>query len=232
MTLTSNIDHVFAGGLGVLKPEGQRTGIFKRRITGSARVELNGIVGDQHGDPRVHGGPEKAVHQYAAQHYERLAQAFAHSALELLPGSLGENISARSLSEQNVHIGDVFQMGSTVLQVSQPRSPCWKINHRFDAERMSMFVAKERITGWYYRVIQPGFIKMGDRIELLERHTDRFSIDEFWKVQLSHRPVIDDLLALAATHGLAEDWQRRLSERAKWLQKALRTEHNAQPQAR
>ena len=228
MTLTSNIDHVFAGGLGVLKPEGQRTGIFKRRFSGPARVELNGIVGDQHGDTRVHGGPEKAVHQYAAQHYEQLAQAFAHSAPELIPGSLGENVSARLLSEHTVHIGDVFQMGSAVLQVSQPRSPCWKINHRFDAERMSMYVAKERITGWYYRVIHPGFIEAGDRIELLDRHTERFSIDEFWQVQLSHRPIIDDLLALAATHGLADDWKQRLLKRAEWLHRTLGTKLAAQ----
>lgn len=220
MTLTSNIDHVFAGGMGVLKPEGQRTGIFKRRLSGPARVEVLGIVGDEHGDTRVHGGPEKAVHHYAAENYQTLAQAFAHCAHELLPGSLGENISARGLSERNVCIGDVFQMGSAVLQVSQSRSPCWKINHRFDAERLSMHVAKERITGWYYRVIQPGFIEAGDRIELLERHTQRFSIDEFWQVQLSHRPLIDDLLELAQAPGLAEDWRRRLSERAKWLKKA------------
>jgi MOSC domain-containing protein YiiM len=221
MTLTSKIDHVFAGGLGVLKPEGQRTGIFKRRISGLARVELHGIVGDQHGDPRVHGGPEKAVHHYAADNYQRLAQAFAHCVHELIPGSLGENISALELSERNVHIGDVFQVGSAVLQVSQPRSPCWKINHRFDAERMSMHVAKERITGWYYRVIQPGFIEAGDTIELLDRQTERFSIEEFWQVQLSHRPLIDDLLALTTVRGLAEDWKRRLGERAKWLQKRL-----------
>ena len=221
MKLTSKIDHVFAGGLGLLKPEGQRTGIFKRRHTGPVRVAQQGIVGDQHGDTRVHGGPEKAVHQYAAQNYERLAQAFPDSAPELMAGSLGENISAFGLSEFNVHIGDVFRVGSAVLQVSQPRSPCWKINHRFDAEHMSMFVAKERITGWYYRVIQPGFIEAGDPIELLERHTERFSIDQFWQVQLSHRPVIDDLLALTTVAGLAEDWKRRLGERAKWLQKRV-----------
>jgi MOSC domain-containing protein YiiM len=221
MKLISKIDHVFAGGLGLLKPEGQQTGIFKQRHAEPVRVEKQGIVGDQHGDTRVHGGPEKAVHQYAAQNYERLAQAFPYSAPELTAGSLGENISALGLSELNVHIGDVFQVGSAVLQVSQPRSPCWKINHRFDAEHMSMFVAKERITGWYYRVLQPGFIETGDRIELLERPSERFSIDQFWQVQLSHRPVIDDLLALAATAGLAEDWKRRLSERAKWLQKRV-----------
>ncbi|CAI9007351.1 MOSC domain-containing protein [Pseudomonas serbica] len=217
MTLTSKIDHVFAGGLGVLQAEGQRTGIFKQRRAGPVRVELQGIVGDQHGDTRVHGGPEKAVHQYAAQNYPRLAQAFVPSAGQLVAGSLGENISAFGLSELNVHIGDVFRIGSSVLQVSQPRSPCWKINHRFDAEHLSMFVARERITGWYYRVLEPGLMEAGDRIELLERHDDRFSIDQFWQVQLSHRPVIDDLLALAATHGLAADWKRRLGERAKWL---------------
>lgn len=220
MTLTSKIDHVFAGGLEVLQPEGQRTGMFKRRITGPARVELHGIVGDQHGDTRVHGGPEKALHHYAAQHYGRLAQAFTHSAGQLVAGSLGENISACGLSECSVHIGDVFRIGSSVVQVSQPRSPCWKINHRFDAEHMSMFVAKERITGWYYRVLQPGFIEVGDRFERLERHTELFSIDQFWRVQLSHRPVIDDLLALAAAPGLADDWKRRLTQRANWLQKS------------
>ncbi|WP_408596857.1 MOSC domain-containing protein [Pseudomonas sp. PLMAX] len=217
MTLTSKIDHVFAGGLGVLEPEGQRTGIFKQRRAGPVRVELHGIVGDQHGDTRVHGGPEKAVHQYAAQNYSRLAQAFVPSAGQLVAGSLGENISAFGLSELNVHIGDVFRVGSSVLQVSQPRSPCWKINHRFDAEHMSMFVARERITGWYYRVLEPGFLEAGDPIELLERHDERFSIDQFWQVQLSHRPVIDDLLALAASPGLSADWKRRLGERAKWL---------------
>ncbi|WP_260954354.1 MOSC domain-containing protein [Pseudomonas citri] len=219
MTLTSTIERVFAGGLELLKPEGQCTGIFKRSLTEAARVELHGIVGDQHGDTRVHGGPEKAVHQYAAQNYARLAQAFGQSAEQLLAGSLGENISAFGLSECNVYVGDVFRIGTSVMQVSQPRSPCWKINHRFDAEHMSMFVANERITGWYYRVLQPGFIEAGSQIELLERHTERFSIDWFWQVQLSHRPDIDELLALASAPGLAADWGARLSERAKWLQK-------------
>ena len=221
MNSTPVINQVFAGGLSLLKPEGQSTGMFKQRHNGLVRVALNGLVGDQHGDPRVHGGPEKAVHHYAAEHYPRLAEAFPDSAGQLLPGSLGENLSGQGLTELNVHIGDLFRVGTALLQVSQPRSPCWKINHRFEAEHMSMFVAKQRITGWYYRVIQPGIIQAGDHIELLERPNEWVSIDEFWQVQLSHRPVIEELLALAATKGLAEDWQRRLAERAKWLQKRV-----------
>jgi len=219
MKMTSKVDFVFAGGLGFLEPEGQRTGIFKRKLSGAARVGALGIVGDEHGDPRVHGGPEKALHHYAAENYARLAQAFPHSAHALVPGSLGENLSVPRLSERNVHIGDVFRIGSAIVQVSQPRSPCWKINHRFGAERMSMHVAQERITGWYYRVLAPGIVHSEDEIVLLERHTERFSIDLFWQVQLAHRPFVDDLVAMAAIPGLAEDWRRRLGERVSWLQK-------------
>ncbi|WP_218108655.1 MOSC domain-containing protein [Paraburkholderia nodosa] len=217
MVSSTNIECLFAGGMGYLDHEGQRSGIFKRPMAGPARVEAQGIVGDEHGDPRIHGGPEKAVHHYAAENYVRIAEAFAECVAALVPGSLGENISARGLSERNVHIGDIYEVGGAILQVSQPRSPCWKINHRFGVERMSMHIAEGRITGWYYRVLCPGMIAPGDAITLVDRQTERFSIDEFWKVQLSHRPSIDALVELIAVPGLAPDWKRRLGEREKWL---------------
>lgn len=219
MKITSTVGHLFAGGLICLDAEGQRSGIAKRRISGEAHVDTQGIVGDEHGDLRVHGGAEKAVHLYGAENYARIAQAFSQSAHELVPGSLGENISGLHLSERDVHIGDVFLIGSAVLQVSQPRSPCWKINHRFGVERMSLYIAQERITGWYCRVITPGSIQVGDTISLLERQSRRFSIDEFWRVQMSHRPSIEDLTDLIAVAGLAPDWKRRLAERVKWLRR-------------
>lgn len=214
MILTT-IDRLFAGGLTTLAPEGHRTGIYKREREGPVRVDVQGIEGDQHGDLRVHGGPEKAVHHYAADHYVRLAKAWPASASALVPGSLGENLSSRGLTECDVHLGDVYRLGSCLLQLSQPRSPCWKINHRFDAERMSVHVARERITGWYYRVLEPGVIVAGDQLDLQDRQTDDFSIDRFWQIQLAHRPNLDEMLALIAIPGLAPDWKRRLGERAK-----------------
>ncbi|WP_208451856.1 MOSC domain-containing protein [Burkholderia cepacia] len=183
-------------------------------MPGAARVDALGIVGDEHGEPRVHGGPEKAVHQYAAAHHARLADAFPECAARLVPGSLGENVSAHGMTEGDVHVGGVFRMGSVVLQVSQPRSPCWKINHRFGVERMSMFVARARITGWYYRVVCPGNMQVGDEIVLLERHTQRFSIEQFWVVQTSHWPSLDDLAELAVVARLAPEWRLRLDHRA------------------
>lgn len=218
--ISSVVDALFAGGIGILEREGHRSGIFKQRLDGEATVAVEGIVGDEHADKRVHGGPEKAVHHYAAENYQRLASRFPAGAAEFSPGSLGENISTTGLTEDNVHIGDVFKIGSVVLQVSQPRSPCWKIDHRFDIDRLSMFVAQEHITGWYYRVLQPGRMAAGDKIQLLERQARSFSITAFWEIQLSHRPVADDLQALAAVSGLAPDWQRRLSERAQWVLKS------------
>jgi MOSC domain-containing protein YiiM len=217
MTFSATIECLFAGGTDVLDVEGHRSGIFKRRIYDDAHIEVDGIVGDEHADPRVHGGPEKAVHQYAAENYARLANAFPSRANVLVPGSLGENLSAYGLSECNVHIGDVFAVGAAVLQVSQPRSPCWKIDHRFGVDRMSVHVAQARITGWYYRVIEPGIVRPGDQMTLLERHTDVVSIDHFWQVQLAHRPALEDLAIVVNTPGLAVDWKRRLGERMRWL---------------
>ncbi len=81
-----------------------------------------------------------------------------------------------------------------------------------------MYVAREFITGWYYRVIEPGFIEAGDGIELLERQDGSFSIVQFWQIQLVHQPSTKDLLGLAAIPGLSMEWQRRLTERARWLQ--------------
>ncbi|MCL2658212.1 MAG: MOSC domain-containing protein [Betaproteobacteria bacterium] len=213
----TTIDALFAGGIGILGEEGHRSGIFKNRIETVVRVLADGIVGDEQVDRRVHGGPEKAVHHFAAENYARLAAAFPQVANALVPGSLGENVSTHGMNERSVHIGDIYRAGSVTLQVSQPRSPCWKINHRFAVDGMSLHVAKERITGWYYRVIEAGVIGPGDSMVLLERTTDRFSIDAFWVVQSAHAPPIDDMEALIAVDGLAADWKRRLTERVRWI---------------
>ena len=217
--LTSKVSSLYAGGTGRLEPEGHLSGIFKRPLFEGAEITALGIAGDEHCDPRVHGGPEKAVHQFAVENYGRLAQHVPVAKCALVPGSIGENLSAAGMTESNVCIGDVFQVGSAILQVSQPRSPCWKIDHRFGVEGMSRVVLQERMTGWYFRVLQSGFVRAGDRIELAERQTQTFSIEEFWSLQASHRPSVDELRNLASVPGLADAWKRKLDERVTWLHK-------------
>ena len=213
------IEGLYIGGIVPLLPEGQSTGIFKRPVAGPLRLTWEGFVGDAQADRRVHGGPEKAVHHYAAENFARLAAAFPALAAQLLPGSIGENLSTHGWSEESVCIGDIFRLGTARVQVSQPRSPCWKIDHKFATEGMARFIAEQGIAGWYYRVLEEGEAAVGDAFELLERPAPRATLARLWRAGLAHRPDAAELAELATAPGLAEGWVRKLGERADWLRK-------------
>lgn len=214
--IAPSVSGIFIGDITLLEPEGHRTGIFKRPVA-FGRVAATGIEGDHQADLRFHGGPEKAVHHYAAENYAQLAAEFPALEPELVPGSLGENLSTVGWNEGNVHIGDVFRIGATVVQVSQPRSPCWKINHKFGIADLSKRIASASITGWYYRVLTPGTISVGDGFERIEQERDPVSIRRFWEIVLDHRPSAEDLDKLFRIPGLTEGWKKKLAERRAWL---------------
>ena len=211
------VDSVYTGRLRALPPEGQQTGIFKNAVAGRVAVGPEGLAGDAQADRRVHGGPEKAVHYYPAEHYAGLAAEVPERAGLLHPGALGENLSGQGLTEQNVCIGDVFALGSCHLQVSQPRQPCWKISHKLDHPSMSRLIAAKGWTGWYFRVLQEGEIAAGDVLELIERPAPECNLARLWVACQQHRADPRELQLLAAAAGLNEAWSRRLRERAAWL---------------
>jgi MOSC domain-containing protein YiiM len=212
---------VFAGPLSRLDPEGQLTGIYKHAIAGPVRVGREGLDGDNQADRRVHGGPQKAVHHYAAENYLQLRARFPGAAAGFVPGSLGENISTTGWTEDSVCIGDVYAIGTCRLQLSQPRSPCWKIDHKFDLQNLSRFVAERGIAGWYYRVLEQGVIQAGDDCVLLARNADAVSVRRLWQATVAHRPAMDELMALAATAGLAPGWAEKLVARIEWLRREV-----------
>jgi len=213
------IDRVFAGGISPLPPEGQPTGIFKQPVDGSVALGKEGLAGDAQADRRVHGGPEKALHHYAADNYPVLAAAFPELASQLVAGSLGENLSSRGLTEETVCIGDIFRLGGARIQVSQPRSPCWKIDHKFGVAGLTRFIADHGATGWYYRVLEGGNLGTGDALELIDRNPDPITLQRLWQAHLAHRPDADEIAACAATPGLTPGWVRKLSERLDWLRR-------------
>jgi MOSC domain-containing protein YiiM len=157
---------LYIGGISSLPNSGRPTGMFKQTPSCTVELGLEGFIGDEQADRCVHGGPEKAVHLYPATHYTKLATRFPEAAAQLLPGSLGENISTSELDEHAVRIGDIYRLGSARLQVCQPRNPCWKIDDRFNTDGMAAFIAEQALTGWYWRVITPGTINPGDSLEL------------------------------------------------------------------
>jgi MOSC domain-containing protein YiiM len=211
------IDAVFAGGVRPLPPEGHSSGIVKLAVSGPVLLGRQGLVGDAQADRRVHGGPDKALHHYPAEHYAVLRAAFPASAEAFVPGSIGENVSTTGWREDNVCVGDIFRIGAARVQVTQPRSPCWKINARFGLENALQLVAERGITGWYCRVIDSGTIAAGDPFELLERNPDPVTLHRLWQVTRSHRPDAEELSRLAWTPGLSEGWAEKLRGRLEWL---------------
>jgi MOSC domain-containing protein YiiM len=210
---------LFIGGIRPLPESGRPTGMYKQPVISPIELRLEGFVGDQQADRRVHGGPEKAVHLYPAPHYAKLAARFPEAAAQLLPGSLGENISTAELDENDVHIGDIYRLGEARLQVCQPRSPCWKIDERFAADGMAAFIAEQRLTGWYWRVITPGLVTPDDPLTLNLAATDTLTLAAAMQLWQDHRPPLAALEKLAATAGIASSWRLKIENRCQWLRK-------------
>jgi len=208
---------LFIGGIRPLPESGRPTGMYKQPAVGNLELGPEGFVGDQQADRRVHGGPEKAVHLYPARHYAKLAEAFPEAAAQLVIGSLGENISTSELDESDVRIGDIWRLGCAQLQVCQPRNPCWKIDERFASDGMAAFIAEHRLTGWYWRVVQPGQVAPGDSLELLAAAESAFTLAEAMLCWQAHRPALADLEKIAASPGIAENWQQKIVSRVEWL---------------
>ena len=208
---------LFIGGIRPLPESGRPTGIYKQPVTAPLDLGREGFGGDQQADRRVHGGPEKAVHLYPARHYLRLAARFPDAAAQLVPGSLGENISAVDLDENDVRIGAIWQLGSALLQVCQPRNPCWKIDERFATDGMAAFIAEHRLTGWYWRVVQAGRVAPDDQLQQVQPATTAPTLAEAMQLWQSHRPALADLEKLAATPGIAEHWRHKIEQRTGWL---------------
>ena len=210
------VDGLFIGEIRILEPDGHRTGLYKQPVR-QATVQRLGLVGDHQADRRYHGGPEKAVHQYPPDHYSRIAAHFPAAAIHAVPGALGENLSSAGMTEQTVCIGDRYRVGTVELEVSQPRTPCWKLNHRFGEKRLAQFIQTEGITGWYYRVLQEGEIESGAAITLHARPNPEWPLARFWQLVNPHRPEPAALYALANATGLTASWVKRLRDRAAFL---------------
>ncbi|MBK8919680.1 MAG: MOSC domain-containing protein [Betaproteobacteria bacterium] len=197
---------------------GRQTALFKTLAALPVALGPEGFAGDQQADRSVHGGPDKAVHCFPVEHYARLADRFPEAAAQLVPGSIGENLSAIGFREADVCLGDVFALGETRLQISQPRSPCWKIDARYAVEGMAAFIAAEGIAGWYARVLVPGTVRADDGLLLVERDASAPTLAEALASLRLHRPPVESLATLAAAKGIAAGWRRKILDRMVWLQ--------------
>lgn len=225
---TVKVETVLAGRPVPFGRPGVLSAIAKRPLEGPVEVGPSGLLLDEQGDPRHHGGPEKAIHHYALDHYPYWRAELAPAAPSCLeaPGAFGENLSTRGLTEADMCVGDVWRLGTVLLQVSQARQPCWKLNHRFGVLDMVLRVQASGRTGWYYRVLEPGRIAPADTLMLVERpHADwplsrllrTFYVDRLNRPALEGIKALEllsaswrDLAARRLERGEVEDWTRRL----------------------
>jgi MOSC domain-containing protein YiiM len=197
------------GNNSIIGKKRSATGIFKSRVE-SVLVNELGIVGDLQADKRFHGGPEKALHQYALSAYEKIIQRYPLLHKKAQPGSIGENITGSDMHDRSVCIGDIYQLGGLKVQVSSPRIPCWKIDEKFKQPNLHSFIGSHQITGWYYRVLEGGKLTLDDHISLLEQGNPDLSIATFMQIvkgQITNKRLIKEG---ANAKGLDPEWQTRL----------------------
>ena len=155
------------------------TGIYKEAVTGRILLRRHNLEGDQQADLRVHGGWEKAVYVYPSEHY-----AFWRSelpGLDLPYGMFGENFTTEGLDESSVRIGDRFRVGRAVVEVTQPRVPCYKLGVRFERSDMPQRFHASGRCGFYLAVLEEGGVGVGDVWELLARKKDAMSVLESYR---------------------------------------------------
>ncbi len=170
---SATIDAVLTGRAVDYTRPGSRSAIDKRAVEGPVRIGPEGLSGDEQGDRRVHGGPDKAIHHYPRDHYASWRGEVGAHALLQAAGAFGENISTSGIIEADVCLGDRLRLGSALVEVSQARQPCWKLSDRFGIADMARRVQDTGRSGWYYRVLETGAVQAGDTLVLVDRpHPD------------------------------------------------------------
>ncbi|KAK4153222.1 vanillate o-demethylase [Chaetomidium leptoderma] len=176
-----------------------QSGIDKTLRDGPVRVTDMGLEGDEH-DPTFHGGLDKAIHGYCSSHYPTWRTEFPSAAASFQPGAFGENLVTARLNERNLCIGDIVSISPPqdqdqekdnplLLQVSLPRQPCFKLNHRFQLKNFAPNTWKTSRTGWYFRVLRPGTVRAGDTIRLVERRHPAWTLERVQ--EYLHRDTAD-----------------------------------------
>ena len=184
-----------------------------------------GFISDEQGDPRFHGGIQKALHIYPSEHYPIWQQELGERTIFQSAGGFGENISSEGVTESTICLKDKIRIGSTLLEVSQGRMPCWKLNVRFDQHDMARRLQDTLRTGWYFRVLEEGDIGAGDEIILCERPYPEWPLarimgavftgclDRKELTKLSELPLVESwgkLVERRLETGEVEDWEMRL----------------------
>jgi MOSC domain-containing protein YiiM len=185
------------------------TGIGKRPVTHQVNLVKLGFEGDGVADTKNHGGRDKAVCVYSLDYYPYWEETLG---IKMPSAAFGENLTVSNLKEASVCVGDIFELGTAIVQVSQPRQPCNTLAARFGTKDLVKLVVDSGFTGFYLKVLQEGIVKAGSPLIFRERNSYKVSIafaNYIFHHARKNRNGIDKILAVPA---LSEAWQRSLQE--------------------
>jgi MOSC domain-containing protein YiiM len=187
-----------------------RSGIHKGAVDQRLLLDQDGLPGDAQADLTVHGGPDKAVCCYPSEHFAHWRETI-HPDIDV--GAFGENLTLAGLTEHDVHIGDTYTLGDdgAVVQVSQPRGPCYKVGVRWSSTTLVRLMGEDLKAGFYFRVLEPGTVGTGDTLTLADRVSD-VTVAEVLRVTYRDRHDADALRRVHAVPELAEQWRRALDK--------------------
>ncbi|WP_436874709.1 6-hydroxyaminopurine reductase [Kosakonia sacchari] len=186
--------------------------IAKLQVEGELTLTETGIAGDEQAEKSYHGGADRALCHYPREHYAHWAQMFPQQAALFCAPAFGENLSTSGLTEKNVFIGDIFRWGDALIQVTQPRSPCFKLNFHFGISDMSTQMQSSGRTGWLYRVIAGGNVSAEAPLELVSRVSD---VSVYDAAAIAWFQPFDDeqYHRLLSAAGLSASWTRTMQKR-------------------
>ena len=183
------------------------TGMCKRPVSVPLRLKKRGFDGDGVADTKNHGGVDKAVCVYSLDHYPYWEETLG---IRLPAAAFGENLSVSNLAEDTVCIGDVFQLGTAAVQITQPRQPCNTLATRYGRNDLVKLVVTSGFTGFYFRVLQEGIVEMGTSLVLMEKNPQEISVAFANRIFHHDRKNREGIEAVLGVSALSKSWQSSL----------------------
>ncbi|NHN34587.1 MOSC domain-containing protein [Paenibacillus agricola] len=186
------------------------TGIFKNPVNQTLYLSHTQLDGDGQADLINHGGVDKAVCAYCAEHYAYWEEKLQRK----LPfGAFGENFTIAGLTETTIHIGDVYEIGTAIVQVSQPRQPCFKLALKHQVSDLVLQVQETGYTGYYFRVLKEGLVASGQMFRLQTNHPLAITVAETNLLKYVDKSNTEAIRHLLTVNELAESWRESFQKR-------------------
>jgi MOSC domain-containing protein YiiM len=187
-----------------------KTSMMRSPVKEKVFLDLMGFEGDQIADPVNHGGPDKAVCGYPVNHYGFWEEELSRN---MPPASFGENLTIEGLTEDQIHIGDIFKIGEAEVQCTQPRQPCHKLTKIFQFSKMASRLQGLGYCGYYFRVLKQGWLQTGMVMERIHTDEEKISVLDAHFLMYRDKTRYEEIEKLIAHPAVSESWKSSFRKR-------------------